>query len=114
MTSHTAPHIHWIRNGEHADLYVYEPGERWTRVDLARGTVHPGGDLPPDSQQLFSYNEVEEALDSYRDWLEAGLGSSPEGVFDVDRVYEATEVIKVVSHPGIKAATLDNMLCTDD
>lgn len=99
-----APHIHWIRNGEHTDLYIHELSRRWTRVDLALGAVEPGRDLPADSEQLFSSDEVEEALDFYRDWLEARLGASR----------EATEVVEAVAHPRIKAATLDHMLCSDD
>jgi hypothetical protein len=114
MTSPNAPHIHSIRNGGHTDLYIHEPGLRWTHVDLAGGAVHPGGDLPPDSQQLFSSNEVEEILDSYRSSLEAALGTSPEGMFDVDRIYDATEVVEALPHSDLKGAALGNALCPDD
>lgn len=114
MSSHNPPHIHWIPTGEHAGLYVLEPAERWARIDLERGTIHPGGDLPPGSDQLFSSDDVESALDFYREALEGGLGSSPEGPFDLDRVHEATEIVQAVSHSALKDLIFQDLLCSDD
>jgi hypothetical protein len=115
MIHHNPPHIHWTTDGSDINLYVHDPShQRWTHIDLKCGTVHPRVDLPPGSQQLFTSDEVEEALDSYRSWLEAGLGSSPEGPFNTDRVHEAAEIVEAVSHTTIKNATLDNMLCSDN
>lgn len=122
MTSPNAPHIHYLREGEHTHLYVqepveyvYEPVERWTRVDLTRGTVQPGGEAPPDGlPQLFSMNEVEEILDHYRASLEAALGTSREGMFDVDRIHDATELVDAIPHDDLKSGVLAEAICPVD
>jgi hypothetical protein len=72
MTS--PPAIRWIPAGEHAGIYTWIPTLRnWRHTTLVPGGIEDRTveNIPPGATPLIALSDVSEALDLYRDQLDA-------------------------------------------
>jgi hypothetical protein len=70
----TQPAIRWIPTGPHAGIYLWTPTFRnWRHTKLVPGGIEDRTveHLPPGSTPLVALTDVGEALDLYRDQLDA-------------------------------------------
>jgi hypothetical protein len=60
----------------------------------------------------FNLMDIMTALDHYHEAFIAALGTSPEGVFDVDQARTALEVAEAVDRGGLKNQVVEYLLDT--